>query len=206
MLYDITPTLTRNIAVWPGDVPLTRDVRLDIERGDPVTLSAMQATVHLGAHVDAPSHYGKDAATMERCPLEPYIGSCQVIRVAADRGARISFDDLDSAIEAPRILIATGTFPDPNQFNEDFAALDPALVDELYDLGVALIGIDTPSIDLCHDESLAAHARCLVHEVAILEGVDLSDVAPGTYELIALPLKLAGFDASPVRAILRPQS
>jgi len=203
MIHDITPTNSENLAVWPGDVPLSREVNMDIRRGDVVTLSSLRATCHLGAHADAPSHYAKDAATMEQCPLEPYVGPCQVIQVSAKRGGRIEFDDLQTAIEAPRILIASGTFPDPAHFNEDFAALSPDLIDQLADLGVVLIGVDTPSIDLCHDESLTAHRRCLALEILIIEGLVLAEVPAGTYELIALPLKLAGFDGSPIRAILR---
>lgn len=203
MIHDITPVISEDLAVWPGDVPLTRDVNMDIHRGDVVTLSSLRATCHLGAHADAPSHYAADGATMEKCPLKPYVGPCQVIRVSAKRGGRIEFDDLQTAIEAPRILIASGTFPDPAQFNEDFAALSPDLIDQLAELGIVLIGVDTPSIDLCHDESLAAHHRCLAHEILIIEGLVLADVPTGTYELIALPLKLAGFDGSPIRAILR---
>lgn len=203
MIHDITPTISENLAVWPGDVPLSREVNMDIHRGDVVTLSSLRATCHLGAHADAPSHYGKDAATMEQCALEPYVGPCQVIHVSAQRGGCIEFDDLQTAIETPRILIASGTFPDPAHFNEDFAALSPDLIDQLADLGVVLVGVDTPSIDLCHDESLAAHSRCLAHEILIVEGLVLAEVPAGTYELIALPLKLAGFDGSPIRAILR---
>lgn len=103
----------------------------------------------------------------------------------------------------PRVLIGTGTFPDPNQWNNDFAALSPELVDHLHVRGVRTIGIDTPSVDLMDDKQLLAHKRFLAHDMAILEGVVLRDVPAGTYELIALPLRLVGFDASPVRAILR---
>lgn len=203
MIHDITPTISESLAVWPGDVPLTREVNMDIGRGDVVTLSSLRATCHLGAHADAPSHYGKNAATMEQCPLEPYVGKCQVIHVSAERNGRVAFDDLQTAIEAPRVLIATGTFPDPTDFNEDFAALSPDLIDRLAELGVVLVGVDTPSVDLCHDESLAAHSRCLANEILVIEGLVLTNVPAGVYELIALPLKLAGFDGSPIRAILR---
>ena len=89
------------------------------------------------------------------------------------------------------------------KFNEDFAGLSPVLVDDLHDKGVKLIGIDTPSVDLFESKDLPAHKRFLAHDMAILEGIVLKDVPAGMYELIALPLKLMGFDASPVRAILR---
>jgi arylformamidase len=89
-------------------------------------------------------------------------------------------------------------------FTTDFAALAPELVDWLHERGVRLVGIDTPSVDLFDDAELVSHARCLAHDMAILEGLRLDGVPEGRYELIALPLALAGFDASPVRAVLRP--
>jgi arylformamidase len=105
-------------------------------------------------------------------------------------------------IRAERVLFATGTFPDPENFTTDFAALTPELVDYLAGRGVRLVGIDTPSVDLFDSKDLPAHHRCLAHDMAILEGLVLTGVPEGVYELIALPLKLVGFDASPVRAVL----
>ncbi len=203
MLYDITPAVTPALAVWPGDTPPSREVLADMARGDNLTLSTLRATVHLGAHADAPSHYGRDAETIEARPLELYLGRCRVIRVLASRGTRIPPTAISSDIREERLLIATGTFPDPNRFNEDFAALEPATVDALHARGTRLIGIDTPSVDLFSSKELIAHARFLANDMAILEGLVLSHVPEGVYELIALPLRLEGFDASPVRAVVR---
>lgn len=202
-IIDISPTISARLAVFPGDVSASRDVLLDKARGDAVTLSTLRATVHLGAHVDAPCHYGVDAATIESMPLERCIGSCQVIRVTVAPGGRVTVADLPAQIVAPRVLIATESHRDRERWTDDFVALDPALVDFLADQGVVLIGVDTPSVDLAASKDLPAHARCLARDVTILEGIVLADVAEGLYELIALPLKLEGFDASPVRAVLR---
>jgi arylformamidase len=190
------------LAVWPGDTIARREVLLDLARGDSVTLSSLHATVHLGAHADAPSHYGRDAATIESRDLSLYIGPCQVVRVAADRGTRVEPKQLP-AITEPRVLIATGTCQNPEQWNADFAALSPRLVEALHAQGVRLIGIDTPSVDLQESKDLPSHQAFLQHDMAILEGLMLSEVPEGRYELIALPLRLEGFDASPVRAVLR---
>ena len=102
------------------------------------------------------------------------------------------------------MLLATGTYRDPDRFDSDFAALSVELVDRLHDQGVRTVGIDTPSVDLFDSKDLPAHKRILQYDMAILEGLVLKDVPEGVYELIALPLRLVGFDASPVRAILRP--
>jgi arylformamidase len=203
MLYDISPSITGSLAVWPGDTPPTREVLLDLAVGDSVTLSTLRSTVHLGAHADAPSHYGIRAPDIASRTLERYIGPCEVMRVTVARGERITPGMLPRSVSAPRVLFATGTFPDPTRFNEDFAALAPELVDHLHASGVTLVGIDTPSVDPMRSKDLPAHHRFLAHDMAILEGLVLGAVPDGRYELIALPLPLVGFDASPVRAVLR---
>jgi arylformamidase len=202
-LYDISPTISSRLAVWPGDTMLTRDVLLDMRRGDNLTLSSIRATVHLGAHADAPSHYGADAPAIESRDLSLYLGPCDVVRVAVPAGERVTPAHLTRPPGAARVLFATGSYSNPERFTEHFAALAPELIDWLHARGVRLVGIDTPSVDTFSDRTLAAHQRVLAHDMAILEGLVLDGVPDGLYELIALPLKLAGFDASPVRAVLR---
>jgi arylformamidase len=204
MLLDITPPISPRLQVWPGDTPPSRELLRDMHRGDPFTLSTLHATVHLGAHADAPSHYGVDAPTIDECSLEPYLGPCQVLHVNVPRRSCITPNMLSAAVQAPRLLLATGTYPDPERLQTDFAALAPELVEHLHRQGVKLIGIDTPSIDLFDSKDLPSHRQCLKYGMAILEGLMLKDVPEGLYELIALPLKLVDFDASPVRAVLRP--
>jgi arylformamidase len=203
MIYDISPPITERLAVWPGDTPLSRETLLDMKCGDNITLSTLRATVHLGAHVDAPSHYCADAPAIHVRSLDYYVGPCQVVRVHAARREQITSSRLTDRIEAERLLIATGTYPDPERFNQDFAALSPELVETMCGKGVKLIGVDTPSVDLFESKDLPTHHEFLRCGMAILEGLVLRDVPEGLYELIALPLKLVGFDASPVRAILR---
>ncbi len=203
MIYDISPEITPALRVWPGDTPAERQVLLDMKQGHNLTLSTLRATVHLGAHADAPSHYGDDAPTIDQRRLDYYLGACQVIRVDAPRATSVTVEMVTGEICASRVLIATGTYPDPREFNEDFAALSVGLVDRLYERGVLLIGVDTPSVDRFDSKDLPVHNAFLRNDMAILEGLVLKDVPAGEYELIALPLKLVGFDASPVRAVLR---
>lgn len=205
MIYDISPPVTPDIAVFPGDTPLSREVLLDMKRGDALTLSTIHATCHLGAHADGPNHYGTNGRTIDEQPLECYLGACQVIDVHVSRGdeVRVDPDQLTQAISERRVLLKTGTWPDPAEFNTDFAGLSVELVDALADAGVITIGVDTPSVDTASSKDLPAHRALFAHDIAILEYLDLSKVPAGVYELIALPLKLVGFDASPVRAVLR---
>jgi len=203
MLYDISPVLTEKIAVWPGDTSMSREILMDMKSGDHLTLSTLHATVHLGAHADGPNHYARDSGGIETVKLESYLGRCRVVRVDVGRGERITPDHVPPGPDSPRILIATGTYPDPERFNDDFAALSPGLVTQLHRSGVILVGLDTPSIDPFRSRKLESHAACAACGMAILEGLVLSHVPEGEYELIALPLKLERFDASPVRAVLR---
>jgi arylformamidase len=202
-VYDITPPITPNLAVWPGDTPVTREVLLDIARGDNITLSTFHATVHLAAHADGPNHYGEDAPSIEERALEYYLGKCQVIHVEVARATRITPAMLPTTVTTRRVLFGTGSFPNPNRWNTDFAALSVELIDFLHGRDVITVGIDTPSIDVADSKDLPAHRAVLRHNMSILEGLLLKDVPDGIYELIALPLPLVGFDASPVRAILR---
>lgn len=203
MLYDITPVVSPRLGVWPGDTPASREVLCDIARGDNITLSTLRATVHLGAHADAPSHYDAAGASIEARHLEPYLGPCQVLSVDVGRLDRVRVQHVRGLIQAARVLFKTSTFPNPERFTTDFAGLSPELIDWLAGQSVRLVGLDTPSVDLFDSKDLPAHDACRRNDLCILEGVDLSAVPEGVYELIALPLRLEGFDASPVRAVLR---
>jgi arylformamidase len=201
-IVDISPTLRPTIAVWPGDVPFSRAIACAIADGANIDLSSITTTVHVGAHTDAPSHYSAGGQTIDARPLDRYLGPCEVRWVDVGKGERVGPHHLTTPVAAPRVLFRTGTFPDPDRFDEDFAALSPELVEALAAQGVVLVGIDTPSIDLCHDKVLLTHTAVAKHDLAVLEGVVLDAVPPGTYTLVALPLKIAGADASPVRAVL----
>jgi arylformamidase len=201
-LIDISPLVSPRIAVWPGDVPYSREIAYDTDQGDHMTLSAIHGTVHLGAHVDAPNHYTPAAPGIGARSLAYYFGPCQVMTVAVSRGTRILPQHLSATPQAPRVLFRTDSFPDPERWNPDFSALSAALVDHLAEAGVRLVGIDTPSIDLQEDKILEAHQAVARRDMAILEGIQLGGVKDGLYTLCALPLKLDGADASPVRAVL----
>jgi len=203
MLFDISPPISPALKVWPGDTPVSREILQDIDRGDNLTLCTLHSTVHAGAHADAPSHYSSDGASIGEQSLDYYLGPCQVMRVDTARSDLLGSAALPATVTTARVLFATGTFPDPTIFNEDFAAFAPELIDHLHERGVRLVGIDTPSVDPFASKDLPVHRRCLAHDMAILEGLCLDAVPAGVYELIALPLPLMGFDASPVRAVLR---
>jgi arylformamidase len=201
--FDISPVISSRTAVFPGDVPLSRDVSLHWKKGHHIELSSLQSTVHLGAHADAPSHYSSKGAGISERPLVHYLGPAQVLRVKMARGERIMPLHIShETIRAPRVLFCTGSFPNPNEWNGDFNSLSPELIQFLKEKKVITVGIDTPSVDPADSKGLETHNAILDADMAILEGLVLSEVPVGVYNLIALPLRLEGFEASPVRAIL----
>ena len=201
-ILDISPVINSSLAVWPGDVPFSRTRRLSIVDGDNIDLSSITTTVHLGAHTDAPCHYVAGGEGIASRDLSVYLGPAQVISVDLPRGDRVRPEHIGCAITASRVLFRTDSYPDPSHFNADFCSLSPALIEKLAGEGVRLVGIDTPSIDPVHSLDLPSHAMVAAHDLAILEGIVLKDVPDGVYTLVALPLRIEGADASPVRAIL----
>ena len=201
-IWDITPVITKDLAVFPGDVAFSRNVSLCFPK-DHLLLSSITTTLHLGAHADSSSHYHAKGKGVDQRPLERYLGNCQVIEVKIPRGARILPTHLGTTkVLAPRVLFKTLSFPDPNQWNGDFNSLSPALIDHLADQGVVTVGIDTPSVDPADSKALESHAALFRRDLAVLEGIILDRVESGLYTLVALPLPLKDADASPVRAIL----
>jgi arylformamidase len=198
---DISPILRASIAVFPGDTPFNRTVNMSITQGQHLDLSDVRTTLHVGAHTDAPSHYHGNGKTIEERDLSLYMGPCQVIEVQG-KPSRIKPEDIKVNIEAPRILFKTDSFPDPDKWNDDFTALSPELIIFLKKNSVVLVGIDTPSVDPATDKTMVSHKAIYESDMAILEGIILTHVTPGLYQLIALPLRIEGGDASPVRAIL----
>lgn len=202
-IFDISPEISEQISVWPGDTSFQREVFLDTDKGDHIGLSKITSTLHLGAHVDAPNHYVAGGKGISERSLHYYLGPCQVITCSTEKGKRILPEDLKTQeLLAPRILLKTGSFPDPKKWNNDFCSLSEELVEMMASKNILLIGIDTPSVDPFESKKLEAHNKIAKFNMAVLEGIVLNDVNDGLYELHALPLKIKDGDASPVRAVL----
>ncbi|GAA4026350.1 arylformamidase [Actimicrobium antarcticum] len=202
-LWDISPLLSADTPVWPGDTALSTSPTWQIDAGCPVHVSRVTMSTHTGAHCDAPSHYDMAGASIDQVALEAYIGPCRVIDCVGV--TLVQPDDIrDFLVALPaRVLLRTYRTAPQAHWDPDFAAVAPATIALLARHGVRLIGIDTPSLDPQESKTLDAHHAVRRHGMAILEGIVLDAVDAGDYELIALPLRLAGMDASPVRAILR---
>lgn len=209
-IHDISRPIQAGIPVWPGDTDFDFSLVARIAEGSAVNVGRIEMSVHTGTHIDAPYHFRDDGADAASVPLERYLGPCVVADVrpkathADQRGIlpeHLPAGLAEAARETGRVLLRS--YADrPAGFDEAMCHATPELADWLAEAGVMLLGVDTDSMDAFESKELPAHNRLTEHGIAILEGIDLSQVAPGRYELVALPLKLAGADGSPVRAVL----
>jgi arylformamidase len=204
-LYDISRTLSSSIAVWAGDTPFSLQQVLDRKQGDSVNLTTITMSAHTGSHIDAPRHFTHEGVTLEQLDLRPYWGLAQVVTVAKAEGALYPDDFAGYDLQqAPRLLVhSAASAAEPSLFPHDIVYPSADLADYLGTLGILLYGTDAPSMDAVDDPHLPGHNALLRNQICILEGLDLSGVPDGIYELVALPLKIAGGDGSPVRAALR---
>ena len=202
-LWDISPTVAPDAPIFPGDEPYQLRWTAQLSPGCPVNLSAITMSPHVGAHADAPLHYANDAPAIAELPLDTYLGPCRVIH-AIGAAPLITVEHLRHAEAGlpPRVLVRVCQRAD-TVWNPAFTAYAPEAVDWLAARGVKLIGIDTPSVDPADSKALDSHQQLRRHDLRVLENLVLDEVPAGDYELIALPLKLQGACASPVRAILR---
>ncbi len=204
-IHDISRPIRAGIPVWPGDTDFDFQFVAKIAEGSSVNVGQIKMSVHTGAHIDAPLHFDDAGADAASVPLEKYVGPCVVADVRpSDRGILPEHlpEGLGETARAAGRLLLRSYGERPQAFDEHMAHATPELADWLSENGVELLGIDTDSMDAFESKELPAHRRLNHHGIAILEGIDLSEIAPGAYELIALPLRIEGADGSPVRAVL----
>ena len=201
-IWDISQTLRPDLPVWPGDTAFSLERTWKMEDGSPVNVARMTFSTHSGAHADAPLHYAADGLDAGDMDLSPYLGECLVID-ARGVSNEIDIGDLPHIDSADRVLFRTWDAFPHDQWRSDWLPIAPETVEWLALQGVRLIGTDAPSVDPQDSKTMAAHLAVLDHDLRILEGLVLDDVPEGRYELIALPLKVAGGDAGLCRAILR---
>jgi arylformamidase len=205
-IIDISRPLKTSLAGWPGDVRFELAATLRRSAGASVNVSRLSASTHLGTHVDAPWHYADDGPTIEQLDLRPFWGLAQVITVSKHDGP-LTLADLAQydLTRAPRLLVhSAASHADSTQFPKLFVYPSPELVSFLSQAGIMLYGSDAPSMDRHDDPMLPGHHALRQHNIAILEGLDLSQAPDGLYDLVALPLPIVGGDGSLVRAAIQP--
>jgi arylformamidase len=206
-IYDISVEINPELPVWPGDhkLKLTRSQKL--EAGDNANVSQMELGLHTGTHVDAPFHFLEQGVTLDKIALERLVGPVTVLEVPQEASI-LSGDvlaQLPADLIAERVLFKTRNSSywseHPHRFHKDFVAFDQSGADFMVEKGVRLVGIDYLSIAPFR-QGKATHEILLGAGVVILEGLDLSGVSQGEYQLYCLPLKIGGVEGAPVRAIL----
>ncbi|MGH2535013.1 MAG: cyclase family protein [Thermomicrobiales bacterium] len=200
--------IAAELPVWPGDptievAPVTR-----IGAGDVCNLSRLSMSIHSGTHVDAPWHFVDDGARLDEIPLDRWVGPCFVAELHDVTGCidPVHLDGADIPPGTERLLLRTRNSrlwqSEFRTFTEDYVALSPASARWIVERGIRLVGIDYYSVDPFADESHKAHRILLGSAVLIVENLDLSGIAPGTYELFCFPLRLIGVDGAPARVVL----
>ena len=202
-IFDISQTLREGMPVWPGDPAFRQQPVLRIGNGDPANVLALQLGTHTGTHMDAPLHVDDSGADAAGIPLRHCVGPARVFSIHTKQ--RISAADLIPldwrGVE--RVLFRTGSGRLPEHpFDTGFAYLTADAAEFLAAKGILLVGTDAPSVDPFESAELPSHKILAGRGTAILEGVRLCAVPPGDYNIVCLPLKIAGADGSPVRAIL----
>lgn len=206
-IFDISLTLSPDLPVWPGDAPFELEQVESMKKGTQANVSKLSTSVHIGTHVDAPHHFLNDGRTIESLPLDVLTGLCYVTQLP-DGVEAITAEALEGMSlpgKLSRVLFGTSNSRlwarGETEFQEDFVAVSEDGAEWLVEHGIQLVGVDYLSVAPYHD-STPTHRVLLQAGVVVVEGLDLSAVPRGFYELYCLPLKLMGSDGAPARAIL----
>jgi arylformamidase len=207
-IYDVTVPLSASVPTYPGDPRFEIEFTKTLASGAPYNLARFSLGAHAGTHVDAPYHFRADGATVDALPLEILMGKARVVEMPARE--RIRREDLEAVDlrDDLRILLKTrmsGQLRVP-EFQEDFVHLTGDGAAYLAQAGLKLVGIDYLSVDRFGTTEYEAHQALLGAGVVIVEGLDLSEVAPGEYDMVCLPLRIEGADGAPARVVLRARS
>ena len=204
MIHDITVLVQPGTPEWPGDVPFTCGWTSRLSDGASVNLSHIAGSPHVGTHADAPLHVRDGDPASDALPLEPFLGEVLVIDVSDAPAGPLDFGADDPRLRGcSRLLLRTGRTIAEGHFPDDWPVLSVAAASALARRGVRLVGVDAPSVDERESHTLDVHHALFDHGAYVLENLDLRGVTAGRYELVALPQRLAGLDAAPVRALLR---
>ena len=204
-IHDVSLTISPELVTWPGDPRVTLERASSLGRGDVANVSRLAAGVHTGTHVDAPVHFIDGAPGVDVMPLDRLIGPCLVVE-ADPPGVELRPEDLPSTPHT-RILFKTRNsdrWANPQRtFDERFVAVGLALAEQLVRERKLLVGVDYLSVEpYAAPRAHPVHVTLLRAGIVVVEGLNLGGIRAGEYELVCLPLKLAGSDGAPARAVL----
>ena len=204
MLYDVSVAVRVGTPEWPGDAPFGCGWTARIADGASVNLSTIAGSPHVGTHADAPLHVHEGWPASDALPLTAFLGEAMVLDMSGAGPGPLSLAPDDARLDGvERLLLRTGRTIASGAFPTDWPVLATATAAALAERGMRLVGVDAPSVDERESKSLAVHRALFGGGAYVLENLDLREIREGRYELIALPQRLVGLDAAPVRAILR---
>ena len=203
---DISVPIYSGMVHWPDNPPVQIERMMDLEHGDAANVSKLELGAHTGTHMDAPRHFFADGAGLDEMPLEAAIGPARVIQI--DHQNAILPTELEAyhLQSGERVLFRTRNSErcwKSDQFIEDFVYISAEAASYLVERKVRTVGIDYLSVGGYVYDGIETHQILLEAGVWLIEGLDLSSVTPGIYELVCLPLRVVGADGAPARAILR---
>lgn len=205
--YDITVPFSTDLPVYPGDPAVQITQVASLAAGDICTVSHLSFGSHTGTHVDPPAHFVAGRATLDELPLEVLIGPARVVEVGEISAIDAATIDAANLTGVERVLFKTRNSrlwqAGARAFETGFVYLETAAAERLVELGVKLVGIDYLSVEKFNFEQPTTHYALLGNNVVIVEGVNLTDVVAGDYELICLPMKIKNGDGGPARVVLR---
>jgi arylformamidase len=202
-LIDISVALREGTAEWPGDTPYSCRWACQIALGDPVNVSVLCGSPHVGTHADAPVHLEAGSVGAGDLPLDAFVGPATVVDARRCVG-EIGLEHVAvNRLVGGRLLLRTGRSIAEGSFPDDWPVLSEQCADALLSAGLRLLGVDAPSVDPRTSRTLPVHRALFSHGACILENLDLRNIEAGRYELLAVPVRIAGADAAPVRALLR---
>jgi arylformamidase len=203
-LIDISVLVKASTPAWPGDTPYSCRWTWEMARGDSVNVSSIAGSPHVGTHADAPFHVDAAWATADALPLDAFTGPATVVDVSRREGPlTLESLGLTGRVAGGRLLIRTGQSIAAGPFPDAWPWIAEDAVRELVAGGLRLLGVDAPSVDGRESKSLSVHRALFQGGACVLENLDLRTVSSGDYHLTAFPLRLAGLDAAPVRAVLQ---
>ncbi|TFD97733.1 arylformamidase [Jeotgalibacillus salarius] len=200
-VIDITMPLNAQTPNWPGDTPFHYEVSWPMEESESVNVGKIEASTHIGTHIDAPFHYDQLGKKTHELELKRYIAQAAVIDCTGINEIKIEHVHVASE-GVTAVLFKTSSWKDRSFFPKDIPVMNAEVPAYLKDKGINLIGVDLPSVDHLESKTLPIHHALHHQDINILEGAVLDDVQEGVYQLIALPLNIEGGDGSPVRAVL----
>lgn len=204
---DVSVPIRTGMVNWPGDPPARIAQALDMEKGDPCTVSLIDMGAHTGTHMDAPAHFVRGGPGIDTLPLDTAIGSARVIAIRDPESIKPEELRRHRLRRGERILFKTRNSDhcwDTDSFVEDFVYISAAAARYLAERQVRLVGIDYLSVGGFRADGVETHQALLGAGIWIIEGLNLKRVQPGRVQLVCLPLKIAGADGAPCRALIRP--